>query len=251
MHAFIVTGASRGLGLALTEALLADGYRVAGLARGAVDALAALARRYPERLSAIDVDLSDAAAVAPAIAAAVEQLKPADCASLNLINNAGVVSPIAQAGHYPAEDVVRALAINLAAPMLATDALLRASAGLKARRRILNISSGAAAKPYPGWSVYCTTKAGLDHFSRSVAAEQAGQANAAQIVALYPGVVDTDMQASIRGSDAEQFPQKARFDALKADGELSTPAAAARRIVDHLLSPAFGLQAVVDIRNLG
>ncbi|OHX10362.1 hypothetical protein BI347_21485 [Chromobacterium sphagni] len=250
MHAFIVTGASRGLGYAICETLLADGDFVAGIARNAAAALAGLGERHAERLLAINADLADSGQAAAAVHSALQQLPLTECASITLINNAGVVTPIAQAGHYPADQLVQAVAINVTAPMLAADALLRATDALPARRRILNISSGAAAKAYPGWSVYCATKAALDHFSRSAALEQEGKANPAQIVALYPGVVDTDMQGNIRGSNEGQFPQKARFDALKAEGGLATPAAAARQIVDYLTSPAFGSQQVVDIRDL-
>ncbi|MGD1824173.1 SDR family oxidoreductase [Chromobacterium violaceum] len=250
MHAFIVTGASRGLGYAICETLLNDGYSVVGIARNAGSALAGLAARHPERLQAVNADLSDAAQAAASVHAALQQLPLPACATVTLINNAGVVTPIAQAGHYPADEVVKAVAINVTAPLLATDALLSATNHLPARRRVLNISSGAAAKAYPGWSVYCATKAALDHFSRSAAVEQESHANPAQIVALYPGVVDTDMQGCIRASDEGQFPQKARFDALKADGALSRPGDAARQIVDYLVSPAFGRQPVVDIREL-
>ena len=250
MHAFIVTGASRGLGYAICEALLDDGHFVAGIARNAGPALEGLAVRHPERLLAVNADLSDAAQATALVHTALQQLPLPECATITLINNAGVVTPIAQAGHYPAGEVVKAVAINVTAPLLASDALLSATDHLPARRRILNISSGAAAKAYPGWSVYCATKAALDHFSRSVAVEQEGKANPAQVVALYPGVVDTDMQGNIRASDEGQFPQKARFDAYKADGALSSPGDAARKIVDYLVSPAFGQTPVVDIREL-
>ncbi|POZ61001.1 SDR family oxidoreductase [Chromobacterium alticapitis] len=250
MHAFIVTGASRGLGFAICEALLNDGYFVVGIARNAGPALEGLAARHPDRLLAVNADLSDASQAAASVHTALQQLPLPDCATITLINNAGVVTPIAQAGHYPADEVVKAVAINVTAPLLAADALLAATDHLAARRRILNISSGAAAKAYPGWSVYCATKAALDHFGRSVAAEQESKANPAQVVALYPGVVDTDMQGNIRSSDSSQFPQKARFDAYKADGALASPAEAARQIVDYLVSPAFGKTPVVDIREL-
>ncbi|NHQ84387.1 SDR family oxidoreductase [Chromobacterium vaccinii] len=250
MHAFIVTGASRGLGYAICETLLSDGYFAVGIARNAGPALEGLAARHPERLLAVNADLADAAQATASIHTALQQLPLPECATITLINNAGLVTPIAQAGHYPTDEVVKAVAVNVTAPLLTTDALLSATDHLPARRRILNISSGAAAKAYPGWSVYCATKASLDHFSRSVAVEQEGKANPARIVALYPGVVDTDMQSNIRASDEGQFPQKARFDALKSDGALSSPGDAARKIVDYLVSPAFGQLQVVDIREL-
>ena len=65
-------------------------------------------------------------------------------------------------------------------------------------KRILNISSGAGRNPYEGWGAYCTTKAGLDHFSRVVAMEQANEQYPVEIVSIAPGIIDTDMQATIR-----------------------------------------------------
>ncbi|MDF0604283.1 SDR family oxidoreductase [Neisseriaceae bacterium TC5R-5] len=250
MHAFIITGASRGLGRALSETLLADGHFVAAIARHTSSALAPLLQRYPEQLMTMDADLSQATDISHCIEHVLEQLPLTECSSLTLINNAGVVTPIAQAGHYSDKELIQAITLNLTAPMLTTDALLKASAHHTLDVRILNISSGAAAHPYPGWGVYCATKAGLDHFSRSIALEQQQHLKPAQIVALYPGVIDTDMQTAIRASDTQQFPSKERFDTLKAEGGLNSPEKAARQIIDYLLSPAFGQVAVVDIRQL-
>jgi NAD(P)-dependent dehydrogenase (short-subunit alcohol dehydrogenase family) len=122
---------------------------------------------------------------------------------LLLINNAGVVSPIASAGFYPTAEVSRALAINLTAPILLTDALLRlmtrwiANCALPAFPRAppsRPIRAGAfMAAARPGWIT-----------SADMSPEQ--QAGNVRIAAIYPGVIDTDMQASIRSSDPQQFP---------------------------------------------
>ena len=72
-----------------------------------------------------------------------------------------------------------------------------------------------------------------------------------QICSLAPGVVDTDMQADIRAGSAALFPAIDRFKGLKADGNLSTPAAAAAKLVDYLLGEGFGEQAMADLRDLG
>ncbi|MFP3548025.1 SDR family oxidoreductase, partial [Rhizobium sp. SIMBA_035] len=89
---------------------------------------------------------------------------------------------------------------------------------------------------YPGWSIYCSTKAALDHHARAVALD----ANRAlRICSLAPGVIDTNMQAQIRGSDAEQFPMREKFEDLKRNGQLSTPEQCATQLLDYVFSDAF------------
>lgn len=246
MEAWIVTGASRGLGRALVNALLERPQaRVVGIARRAPQDIAV---DRADRFTFIAADLGSDQDVSGLIGRALAAL-PAAPDTLTLINNAGLVGPIARGGDYPAEEVGRALAVNLQTPILLANDLLRlAPAGVPLR--ILSISSGAAVNVYPGWGIYGASKAGLDHFSRHLAAEQAGRVNGARIVALYPGVVDTDMQADIRASSEDDFPNRARFDALKRDGALTSPADAANRILRHIDSADFGAETVVDIRTL-
>jgi NAD(P)-dependent dehydrogenase (short-subunit alcohol dehydrogenase family) len=73
---------------------------------------------------------------------------------------------------------------------------------------------------------------------------------ALRICSLAPGVIDTDMQAEIRASALDRFPQRARFDALKRDGALADPAVCARQLVDFLLSEHFGKTATADLREI-
>lgn len=248
MHGVILTGASRGLGLALTHALLVGGAKVIALSRTTSFELTRLAEAYPQHLTTLLGDLAESDKVAQLGKEAFAALGKGPFTSLTLINNAGVVTPVAPAGAYPPAEATRAVQINLLAPILLTDAFLKASANLAEPRRVLNISSGAAVTAYPGWSVYGSTKAGLDHFTRTVAEEQ--HANGVKIVSLYPGVIDTGMQETIRESDPALFPNKPRFDSLKADGLLSSPEITAKRILDYLDSAAFGTEPVVDIRNV-
>ena len=115
-------------------------------------------------------------------------------------------------------------------------------------RRVLHVSSGAARKPYPGWSVYCATKAALDHHARAV---QLDAVPGLRICALAPGVIDTGMQAEIRASTSERFPLRDRFAEMQASGGLVAPAECAMHLVDFLLDEDFGREAVADLRDLG
>ena len=242
MNGYIVTGASRGLGAALVAQLLADGGHVVAIARDCSQLPA-----HPQ-LATIDADLADSHLLPLLAERALAQL--ASCSSLTLINNAGTVQPIASIGSFADGVAEQALALNLTAPIVLCNAFVAHTAGFGGQRRVLNISSGAAANAYPGWAVYCASKAGLDHFTRTLALEQQTAANPVLAVSLYPGVVDTGMQGEIRAADPAHFPNLPRFAALKAEGQLTQPADCAAAICRYLHGNNFGQQAVADIRLL-
>ena len=239
----IVTGHSRGLGAALAESLLRRGTTVVGIAR---HGNAALATAFPALLREVTLDLSDVTVVTqwcdgPALA---ESLAGAERAVL--INNAGVVQPIGPAGSLGAAAVAQAVAVNVTAPLLLTEGFLAAT-GSCPDRRVMHISSGAARSAYAGWSVYCATKAALDHHARAVATDTLP---GLRLCSMAPGVIDTDMQGEIRATPAERFPLLDRFRDLKAGGGLMAPAACAERLVEHMLGSAFGAVPVADLRTL-
>lgn len=242
--ACVVTGHTRGLGAAIGAELLARGARVLGIARSDNTALH---ERGGERLQQVQLDLSDTRALLEWIAGGALAHFLGGCDLAALVNNAGVLTPIGPAGTGDPAQSARALAVNVIAPIVLTEAFVAASTKA-ADRRVLHVSSGAAHNPYAGWSVYCASKAALDQHARAVAAERIPRL---RIAAVTPGVVDTDMQALIRASSPEAFPQRERFVALARDGALTPPAQAARRMVEHLLGERFGAQAVVDLRDRG
>ena len=121
-----------------------------------------------------------------------------------------------------------------------------ASSGPGIDTRIVHLGSGAGRNAYAGWSIYCATKAALDHHARAVTLDQPP---GVRICSVAPGVVDTDMQAEIRATAPERFPMRERFDAYKRDGALASPEHAARRLVEYVLSASFGQAAVADMRG--
>jgi len=238
----IVTGHARGLGLALANELLARGIPVLGLARGAAEDLQ---RRYGTALSQQALDLGDAEALQRWLAGPALSNFLAGEDEVLLLNNAGTVQPIGRVDHHSPAAIAAAVTLNVSAPLMLTSAVLAAAPA--AQRRILHVSSGASMNVYPGWSIYCAGKAALDHHARAV---EADNIPGVRICSLAPGVIDTDMQAEIRSSDIAGFPQRERFEQLKANGQLSTPEQCARQVVDYLLSPAFGSQPRADVRQL-
>ena len=214
----IVTGHTRGLGAALAAQLEADGWDVLGVARSG-----------GER-----VDLGDPAALTAWIDGGTLRAHLADADEILLINNAGVLGPADVAGAQDPVAVALAVNVNVTAPILLTNAVLRdRPAGVPTR--VAHISSGAGRRPLAGWSVYCATKAAVDHHAVTAAAEDH---DGVRIVAIRPGVVDTDMQGLIRSSDG--FPARDDFVAMKERGDLLTPEESARRVLAIADGPDFG-----------
>lgn len=225
MKKAIVTGSSRGLGEALASQLTEDGWEVLGLSRST------------------GLDLSEPTAVSEWFEQGHLDRFLADATDILLINNAGTVAPVDLVGNQPHSDIASAVALNVTAPLLLTDAVIRARPeGVPVR--VVHISSGAGRHPYPGWSVYCATKAAVDMHAQALAEEGL---DGVRVAAIAPGIVDTDMQAAIRGS--EGFPLRDQFVDYKESGALATPADAAAKILRLIDSPAFGTNVVTDIRG--
>lgn len=233
MHLFIVTGSSRGLGLALASQLAQAGNTVIGIARRTNASLQA------EQWA---LDLADPLPAAERLGAWLDEHR--GWRSATLINNAALLSqpgPLAATG---LAELSAALRVGLEAPALLCRAFLAGTADVPTRR-VLNISSGLGRRPMAGSVGYCAVKAGLDHLSRALALEEPGVA----IESLAPGVIDTDMQVQLRGADPARFTEQARFQGLKDAGQLQTADATATAIVRHLLRPDFGKTVVSDIRD--
>jgi benzil reductase ((S)-benzoin forming) len=237
----IVTGHTKGLGAAIAQELLERGIPVLGLARGSSQELDA---RFAGLLKQVEIDLSSSAALAAWLAEPDLREYLDGGATALLVNNAGVVMPIGPLHEQDPVDVMRAVALNVAGPLALSAAVVRASPG--AERRILHISSGAGRNAYPGWSVYCATKAALDHHARAVALDGDERV---RVCSLAPGVIDTGMQAQIRATPEQDFPMRERFVQLKAEGALRSPEDCARAVVGYLLAPIFGQKPVDDLRG--
>lgn len=231
----LVTGSSRGVGAATATALLERGWRVHGLSRGGPPEEALAAGLHHHRL-----DLTDLAAVRNQFTPDFgEELGLARADRVALINNAGLLA-MAPTQALDLEEMDAALRANVTVPAWLMGWFVE-NTPAATRLDLVNLSSGAASNPYPGWLTYCTSKAALRMAGRNVASDVEEQpaltGRPIYVLDYAPGVVATGMQAEIRGANPDHFPRAARFHALHEDGQLSAPEAPATEIAELLERP--------------
>ena len=245
----ILTGASRGMGLAMAEQLLKPGQTLLCISRHANPSLATLAESKGATLIQWTEDLAQGAAVSRKLDAWLTSQATAGFTSATLINNAGVIPRITPLSLSDADDLAQALRVGLEAPMQLSAAFLRATESWPIARKVLNISSGLGRRAMASQSAYCAAKAGIDHFTRCLALDEALKPNGAKVCALAPGVIDTDMQVQLRGADDALFPDRKGFAGLHQGGQLSSPADAAQSVLIVLARADFGERPVADVRD--
>lgn len=252
-HLTILTGASRGMGLAMAQQLLKSGNTLICIARSTNPDLAAEAKAAGATLEQWQQDLSQGEQAAHQLQAWLQAQGPQAFASATLINNAGVIPRIAplsaSANPQDLADLAHALRVGLEAPMQLTAAFLGATDSWTVPRKVLNISSGLGRRAMASQAAYCAAKAGMDHFTRCVALDEALKPHGAKVCSLAPGVIDTDMQAQLRGADPAAFPDRQNFANLKTGGQLTSPADAATRVLAWLERADFGTNPVADVRE--
>jgi NAD(P)-dependent dehydrogenase (short-subunit alcohol dehydrogenase family) len=223
MDLYIVTGASRGLGHALATALSArPETRVVGISRGGLQ---------PGSVwRDIRADLATDAGQSAGAEAIVAALGEGPWARAVLVNNAGVVEPLAVIGRADPGEIRRSVAVNLTATIVLMNAFLGASSGI-ATRRVINISSGAGRRPMAGGGTYCAGKAGMDMISRAAALEAESSQPGVTVTSLAPGIIETGMQVAARGASEAEFPSAPMFRSFKSENLLKTPDEVAARII--------------------
>lgn len=234
-----ITGASSGLGRALADAQPFDDAHVVDISRSG-------GAPGTEHLPA---DLADPAGWSAVAAHLHARIGDFDGERLVLIHNASTIEPIGFAGEVDLAAYQQLVLLDSAAPQVIGAAFLAAidAAGFTGRADIIMITSGAARSIYPGWSGYGAAKAAVDQWVRIVGTEREQRGSAVNVLAVAPGVVDTDMQTMIRDTDPIHFPAVSKFRDLHASDELLSPDEAARRVwamLDDDIEPGL----VTDVR---
>lgn len=231
----IITGVSRGLGEGLAKLFLESGVHVIGISRTNNNKLPKIAEENNQIYKHFSCNLSDPDEVDDTF----EQLKDfvfiPELTEVFLINNAAAVEPMDQAMNIKKEDLVNHIHVNMIAPMLITNSFLNeANKHEHVQAIAVEVTSGAGKRPIFGWSTYCSTKAGINLYTETVALEQEELNTGNKVIAFNPGVMDTQMQETIRSMDKGAFLDVERYRKLKAENQLNSPVDVASVLIDIL-----------------
>lgn len=243
MNYYIITGASKGLGEKLVDKLLAEGHKVIGVSRSGH-----ATHKNDENYTELNMDLSSASDVKSLIDRACLHIEAEEATGIYLINNAGGLDPIGPVGSLDPDAIMNSLTLNIAAPMILSNAFVQAFEGMECRRRILTVSSGAGKRPISGWNAYCVGKAGVDMMIRSIGLEQGEDGIGA--ISFGPGIMDTDMQAQIRSQEEADFKDVEMFRGFKTDGVLRKPEDVADLLIKVLHDDAVEPGLITDVKEL-
>lgn len=221
MKIIVVTGATRGLGLAISRQCVDDGYRVVAVGRTLSSGLDALICKHPEQVVFERYDFSDTIGIhAFALHITKTWGRPWGLVNNAALGNDGVLATLHE------RDIGALIRVNIEAPILLTKYLLRPML-INSAGRIINVSSIIAATGFNGLSVYGATKAALAGFTRSLARE-VGKANIT-VNTLAPGYMETEMTLALQGDKLESIKRRTSL------GHLATVTDAAFA-VSYLLS---------------
>ncbi|WP_066757273.1 SDR family NAD(P)-dependent oxidoreductase [Crocinitomix algicola] len=231
-----ITGTSRGIGRAIAELLLQEGYMVYGIGR--------TNEIQHHHFFPINLDLSDLKAVEAFFFDAVGR-------EVILINNAGIIGEIGPIGVIANHTIQSVMTVNALAPQMLINKFIdtyRKQDIIKGQ--IINISSGAGKYPIDGWANYCASKAAIDIYSETIDLEfKLHQLHNWHIHSIAPGVVDTGMQSEIRSSNPELFKSHQKFIDLKADNELNKPENVATKLYEVIADPKRFDQTIISVRD--
>ncbi|MCD6048521.1 MAG: NAD(P)-dependent dehydrogenase, short-chain alcohol dehydrogenase family [Gammaproteobacteria bacterium] len=221
-HAILVTGASSGIGYALTEYLAQCGYKLIAVARRE----GRLLQLSSENKNIIPVvaDISGAEGRQKVVAAVKQINQP-----VHLIHNAAVAG-LGLLKDLEEMSLRQTVETNFFAPVLLTQMLQT----FFHKSRLLNISSGLAHYAIPGAAAYCMSKAGLFMFYQCINVDFSPEILIAG--SLAPGVVNTEMQQELRSSSKEKFPEQERFQKLYDQHQLLSPEKVSKFIAHVLLN---------------
>ena len=232
-----ITGGSRGIGAAMARAVPYPNARV-------ID----ISRRGGEGSEHFEADLSVPGQWSDVAELFARETKGFEGERVVFVHAAGTLQPIGFAGEVPADAYEREVLLNSAAPQVLGEAFIRAAREIRAACYLVMISSGSAQHICEGWSAYGPGKAAVDHWVRTVGAEQERRGGRCRLLSVAPGIVATDMQLEIRAARKEDLPDVERFIALHENDELRDPDEVAHEIWD-LLDQGLANGAVLDLRD--
>lgn len=238
-----VSGASRGIGLALARTVPWAGAHVIDLSRHGPGEDAPSVEHVP-------CDLADPASWRDVARLFRERIGAFEGDRVVFVHCAGTLTPIGFAGEIDGDAYTTNVVLNSAAPQVLGHRFLGA---LRDRPELTShlwlISSGAASSVYEGWSSYGAGKAAVEHWVRAVGKEQQRRGGC-QVLAVAPGVVATAMQEQIRATDERDFPTKDKFVQLHEQQQLRDPEVVAEQLWSLAARSDLASGSVIDLRDL-
>ncbi len=240
MKLFIISGASKGLGASLLNLALDDSHIAITISRTKNN-------KHPHHFH-IAHDLAKPKGLDSKLDKALTKIDLKKIKTVHLINNAAVIEPIGDIENFKLEDIEKHLKVNFLTPMALCSWVMR-SFDKKMPITIVNISSGAAFHPIINWSLYCGTKSGLKMFTDCLAVDYQTRKNF-RALSFSPGVMDTNMQSTIRKQTKKTFKNIGKFKQLKQKNELLPPDKVAMGLYSLIQSQKNITETHYDIRNL-
>jgi benzil reductase ((S)-benzoin forming) len=237
----IITGGSKGLGLGIAKKYHKEGYRVISISRSKIEKLY-LFEQY-------QCDLSKSESIQPVITEIFSHLDKNNTSNLTLINNAGDLGTVNTIDQISPTNIAYTIQVNLTAPLILNSLFIKLSKDWTCKKQVFTISSGAAINPYESWSMYCSSKAGVDMMTKVIAKEQKELKHGVSFVSIYPGVVDTDMQTIARNTPKENFKSVQRFIDFYEHGDLLSPKQVAEKIYHLDTIGELKNGRILDVRN--
>ncbi|WP_374027858.1 SDR family NAD(P)-dependent oxidoreductase [Bdellovibrio bacteriovorus] len=246
MDLFIVTGGSKGLGEQVCLQALERGHQVINLSRTRPNIKS-------ERFKHVTADFSRGLKTVQKVDSVLQDISMTAFKKIHLINNAALINPVGSLVDLDLAEMNTHLVTNLISPLLLSQVCARIATEEKKPLTVFNIGSGASFRPIAGWSMYCSSKAGLKMFTENTDLDlQTARNKRIKIYHFSPGVLDTQMQQTIRGLKKKDFPDVANFKKLKSEDQLRDPADVASLVVRFCLFPqtSQGQSCLITVQDL-
>jgi benzil reductase ((S)-benzoin forming) len=238
---FIITGTSKGLGFELATFALKLNHQVLGISRESKI-------RHP-LYAHLKLDLKNAKNLNKKIEDYLKNNFNKKFSEVILINNAAMVEPINFAGKISEDNLKEHFQLNFFSPVAIINSVKKIYEKKSEKMIICNLSSGAATRPIPNWSAYCSSKAALKMYTDTLMEEAASDRHLLTF-SFNPGVMDTGMQTTIRKQDAKKFVRVSDFIELKENKKLRPPKEVAEKLIDLINSSEKIKTTMISINDL-
>jgi benzil reductase ((S)-benzoin forming) len=223
----VITGPTSGIGYELVKKLSKKGFNLILIGRN-LSRLDSIIDKQSEQITKIEFDLDY-----PTKAESSKDLSSQIHNNIKnnkiiFVNNAASIFPIKKIGDFKQENMVKAFYVNLFSPVAVLEGIKMNKNWELVDLYIINISSGAENTPLAGWSVYCSSKSSAQMFFNVFQLEEPRNV---KVDHIDPGLVDTNMQTTIRNSDSKDFPLVSKFIEAKRTNSLKSSETAAQEII--------------------